>query len=114
MQLSLYQLIYTGGYRLCSDVQKRLKVFKDDHYTLLVGGTNLTIYCHLMNSATPREYLTLATGHVDNYAEIYDKTFVLYILHGTLPATFIHYSQFIIYSLLLFITVSRLGICLLS
>jgi hypothetical protein len=29
----------------------------------------------LMNTTSPLEYLTLTTGHQDNYAEVYDKTY---------------------------------------
>ena len=46
----------------------------DGPYTLVVAGKNITVYCHRMNTSTPLEYLTLTTGHQDNYAEVYDKT----------------------------------------
>lgn len=45
----------------------------DDHYTIVVAGKNITIYCHLMNTSSPVEYLTLASGPQDNYAEVYEK-----------------------------------------
>lgn len=48
----------------------------DGAYTLIVAGKNITIYCHLMNTSSPLEYLTLTTGHQDNYAEVYDKTLI--------------------------------------
>ena len=46
----------------------------DGPYTLIVAGRNITIYCHGFNTSTPKEYLTLASGQQDNYAEVYDKT----------------------------------------
>lgn len=57
----------------CLEIQKRLKVSTDGEYMLLIGGRNMTIYCHGMSSAEPREYLTLPAGDSENYAEIYDK-----------------------------------------
>ncbi|XP_011881326.1 PREDICTED: A disintegrin and metalloproteinase with thrombospondin motifs 9 isoform X3 [Vollenhovia emeryi] len=57
----------------CLEIQKRLKVTTDGEYPLLIGGRNMTIYCHGMSSAEPREYLTLPAGDSENYAEIYDK-----------------------------------------
>lgn len=57
----------------CFEIQKRLKVTVDDEYPLLIGGRNMTIYCHGMSSTEPKEYLTLRAGDNKNYAEIYDK-----------------------------------------
>ncbi|XP_024868188.1 A disintegrin and metalloproteinase with thrombospondin motifs 9 isoform X1 [Temnothorax curvispinosus] len=57
----------------CLEIQKRLKVTTDGEYPLLIGGRNMTIYCHGMSSAEPREYLTLPAGDSENFAEIYDK-----------------------------------------
>ncbi|XP_011064845.1 PREDICTED: A disintegrin and metalloproteinase with thrombospondin motifs 9 [Acromyrmex echinatior] len=57
----------------CLEIQKRLKATTDGEYPLLIGGRNMTIYCHGMSSAEPREYLTLPAGDSENYAEIYDK-----------------------------------------
>ena len=59
----------------CSQVQRHLKARTDGEYQLLIGGRNVSIFCHMMNTSSPREYLTLA--HHDNYAEVYDKTSVL-------------------------------------
>lgn len=50
----------------------------DGEYPLLIGGRNMTIYCHGMSSAEPREYLTLPAGDSENYAEIYDKRLTNY------------------------------------
>lgn len=57
----------------CVELQKRLKTTKDGEYRLLIGGRQMTVYCHGMNTAEPREYLTLPAGDQENYAEIYDK-----------------------------------------
>ncbi|CAD6233944.1 GSCOCG00007421001-RA-CDS [Cotesia congregata] len=57
----------------CLEAQRRLKSTKDGEYTLLIGGKNMSIYCHDMGTSEPREYLTLPAGDRENYAEIYDK-----------------------------------------
>lgn len=57
----------------CLEIQRRLSTNADGEYTLLIGGKNMTIYCHGMSSTDPREYLTLPAGDSENYAEIYDK-----------------------------------------
>ncbi|XP_067203568.1 A disintegrin and metalloproteinase with thrombospondin motifs 9 isoform X2 [Linepithema humile] len=57
----------------CLEIRRRLKTSTDGEYRLLIGGRNMTIYCHGMSSIEPREYLTLPAGDNENYAEIYDK-----------------------------------------
>ncbi|XP_032671699.1 A disintegrin and metalloproteinase with thrombospondin motifs 9 isoform X2 [Odontomachus brunneus] len=57
----------------CLEIQKRHRTTTDGEYSLLIGGKNMTIYCHGMSSAEPREYLTLPAGQSENYAEIYNK-----------------------------------------
>ncbi|XP_045034330.1 A disintegrin and metalloproteinase with thrombospondin motifs 9 isoform X2 [Daphnia magna] len=70
------------GYVSCKDVlmrsggKDRKAPLPDGPYALIVAGKNITIYCHLMNTSSPLEYLTLTTGHQDNYAEVYDKTLI--------------------------------------
>lgn len=64
----------------CLEIQKRLKATTDGEYPLLIGGRNMTIYCHGMSSIEPREYLTLSAGDSENYAEIYDKRLVNQVL----------------------------------
>ncbi|KAI9551632.1 hypothetical protein GHT06_021967 [Daphnia sinensis] len=70
------------GYVSCKDVlmrsggKGRKAPLPDGPYTLIVAGKNITIYCHLMNTSSPLEYLTLTTGHQENYAEVYDKTLI--------------------------------------
>ncbi|KAL0100423.1 hypothetical protein PUN28_019638 [Cardiocondyla obscurior] len=61
------------GPATCLELQKRFKINTDGEYQLLIGGRNMTIYCHGMSSAEPREYLTLPASDSENYAEIYDK-----------------------------------------
>lgn len=39
---------------------------------MLVGGRNMSVYCKGMNTASPKEYLTLPYPD-DNYSEYYDK-----------------------------------------
>ncbi|XP_023287905.1 A disintegrin and metalloproteinase with thrombospondin motifs 9 isoform X2 [Orussus abietinus] len=57
----------------CQEAKRRFKSSKDGEYMLLVGGRNMSIYCHEMSSDEPREYLTLPAGDRENFAEIYDK-----------------------------------------
>ena len=38
---------------------------------MMVGGRNVSIYCHLMNTTWPREFLTLPTGEQENYSEMF-------------------------------------------
>ncbi|XP_015110053.1 A disintegrin and metalloproteinase with thrombospondin motifs gon-1 isoform X1 [Diachasma alloeum] len=57
----------------CLEAQKKFKSTGDGEYTLLIGGKNMSIYCHDMATSEPREYLTLPAGDRENYAEIYDK-----------------------------------------
>ncbi|KAK0098756.1 hypothetical protein PV326_004035 [Microctonus aethiopoides] len=57
----------------CLEAKKKFKTIKDGEYILLIGGRNMTIYCHGMTTDEPTEYLTLPSGERENYAEIYDK-----------------------------------------
>lgn len=38
---------------------------------MMLGGRNVSIYCHQMNTTWPKEYLTLPTGEKENYSEMY-------------------------------------------
>lgn len=72
----------------CLEIQKRLRVSADGEYQLLIGGRNMTIYCHDMLTTQPREYLTLPAGETQNYAEIYNKRLInLYFLHTFLASS---------------------------
>ncbi|XP_045114933.1 A disintegrin and metalloproteinase with thrombospondin motifs 9-like [Portunus trituberculatus] len=68
------------GFTSCAQVRASLGSGggADGEYTLLVGGRNMSIYCHDMNSTqkAPLEYLTLPTGEEGNFAEIYDKILI--------------------------------------
>lgn len=57
----------------CLEIQRRSKATRDGEYTLIIGGRNMSIYCHGMGSREPKEYLTLPAGEKENFAEIYDK-----------------------------------------
>ncbi|KAG1667926.1 A disintegrin and metalloproteinase with thrombospondin motifs 9 [Nymphon striatum] len=57
----------------CKDVQKRLYNYRDGEYYLFVQGKKVKMYCASMNTSSPREYITLASGQTENYSEIYSK-----------------------------------------
>ena len=38
---------------------------------MVLGGKNVSIYCHQMNTTWPKEFLTLPTGEEENYSEMY-------------------------------------------
>ena len=65
-----------GGYSSCLDLKQRSGVTVDGEYQLLVAGRNISIYCDGLNTSTPREYLTLPSGHEENYSEIYGRRLV--------------------------------------
>ena len=53
---------------------------RDGEYELEVGGEGrlVRVYCHLMNTSSPREFLSLpATSNVmDNYSHIYSRRLI--------------------------------------
>ena len=49
---------------------QRLRPGRDGEYEILLGGRNITVFCHDINS-TAREFLTLPTGERENYSEIF-------------------------------------------
>ena len=74
------------GYRSCQEVQQVGRVLlckvltlcwqsltgaQDGEFTILLGGRNVTVYCHDMKSSAPREFLTLPTGQTENYSEVF-------------------------------------------
>ena len=38
---------------------------------MMLGGKNVSIYCHQMNTTWPKEFLTLPIGEAENYREMY-------------------------------------------
>ncbi|EDV93015.1 GH18512 [Drosophila grimshawi] len=58
------------GAQTCSDLQRMYRLYKDGEYTLLVRGRQMRIYCHQMNSLTPREYITVEPQ--ENYSIYYE------------------------------------------
>ena len=49
---------------------QRLRPGEDGEYEILLGGRNITVYCHDINS-TAKEFLTLPTGERENYSEVF-------------------------------------------
>ena len=47
--------------------------FKDDEYVIQMSGScdPVRLYCHGMNTATPREYITLPAGPDKNFASFH-------------------------------------------
>ena len=78
-------------------MQRRFKSTKDGEYTLIIGGRNMSIYCHGMAGKEPKEYLTLPAGDKENFAEIYDKRW--YFLGFTfLYILFVNFQLYLIFS----------------
>ena len=53
---------------------------RDGEYEMEVGeeGRLVRVYCHLMNTSSPREFLTLpATNMMDNYSHIFSRRLTL-------------------------------------
>ena len=64
-------MLSAGGYHSCLDIQQRAGSRDDGEYQMVVGGKNVSIYCHMMNTSWPREYLTLPMAEEQNYSEVY-------------------------------------------
>ena len=60
-----------GGYHSCLDIRQGDKTSMDGEYQMMLGGKNVSIYCHQMNTTWPKEFLTLPTGEEENYSEMY-------------------------------------------
>ena len=65
--------VFSGAPISCYDIHKRGNVKNDGEYDIYVRGKMIKIYCHDMQSGRPLEYLTLKTGYLENYSEIYNK-----------------------------------------
>lgn len=57
----------------CRTIQYHMNTRRDGEYILNVRGRQLSIYCHRMNTNTPKEYLTLKAGSTENYSMYFDK-----------------------------------------
>lgn len=57
------------GWKSCLEV-KAAGNYLDGEYQMLVGGLNISIYCHGLSSERPKEYLSLWE---EGISEIYDK-----------------------------------------
>ncbi|XP_060742765.1 A disintegrin and metalloproteinase with thrombospondin motifs 20-like [Tachysurus vachellii] len=55
----------------CKELQIREGVRKDGEYHLRVKSRVLQTYCAEMQTNFPKEYVTLRSGHTDNYSEVY-------------------------------------------
>ncbi|KAJ7997853.1 hypothetical protein DPEC_G00216470 [Dallia pectoralis] len=55
----------------CRDVQAKQGLRLDGEYYLKVMSRILQIYCAEMQTDFPKEYVTLRSGHSDNYSEVY-------------------------------------------
>jgi len=64
------------GYESCLDIKQRIKATKDGEYMILLGGRNISIFCHKMESPMPKEYLSLAAGEKENYSEVYGQRLI--------------------------------------
>ncbi len=60
-----------GGYESCLDHKLKGSSDTDGEYEILLAGANVTIYCSRMETAAPKEYITLPKGGEENYSEIY-------------------------------------------
>ncbi|ALC46009.1 CG14869 [Drosophila busckii] len=54
----------------CEDYQQMYRAYKDGEYTLQVRSRPVRVYCHKMNSLTPREYITVEPQ--ENYSIYYE------------------------------------------
>ncbi|XP_074627228.1 uncharacterized protein LOC141885237 isoform X4 [Acropora palmata] len=59
--------------RSCLEVKKMWPGFKDDEYVIQITPScnPVRLYCHGMNTATPREYITLQSGPERNFASFH-------------------------------------------
>ncbi|XP_055684696.1 A disintegrin and metalloproteinase with thrombospondin motifs 20 isoform X2 [Lutzomyia longipalpis] len=57
----------------CRSIQHHTGTRSDGEYMVNVRGREVSIYCHRMNTTTPREYLTLKMGSTENYSMYYEK-----------------------------------------
>ncbi|KAH8409692.1 hypothetical protein KR222_001825, partial [Zaprionus bogoriensis] len=60
----------TRSAQTCADLQRMYRQYEDGEYTLHVRTRAVRIYCHQMNSAAPREYITVDPQ--ENYSIYYE------------------------------------------
>ena len=53
-----------------------LQTTNDGEYELVLGGKNISVYCHNMASTYPKEYITLRANVSENYSEVYGKRLI--------------------------------------
>nr|XP_055048355.1 A disintegrin and metalloproteinase with thrombospondin motifs 20 [Misgurnus anguillicaudatus] len=58
-------------YTTCREVQMKGGIREDGEHYLKIQSKILQIYCAEMQTANPKEYVTLRSGQTDNYSEIY-------------------------------------------
>ena len=59
------------GFSSCQDVKKKGASQGDGEYPILLGGRNISVFCHQMASNWPKEFLSLPKGEQENYSEVY-------------------------------------------
>jgi len=59
------------GFSSCQDVKKKGASQGDGEYPILLGGRNISVFCHQMESNWPKEFLSLPKGEQENYSEVY-------------------------------------------
>ncbi|GAB0092696.1 A disintegrin and metalloproteinase with thrombospondin motifs 9 [Sergentomyia squamirostris] len=57
----------------CRSIQSHMSSRRDGEYVLNVRGRQVSIYCHRMNTSSPKEYLTLKAGDTENYSRYFEK-----------------------------------------
>ncbi|XP_026161930.1 A disintegrin and metalloproteinase with thrombospondin motifs 9 [Mastacembelus armatus] len=55
----------------CQDIQSMKGPLPDSEHLLNIQGKALKVYCAGMQTGTPQEYITLTTGEMENFSEIF-------------------------------------------
>ncbi|KHJ40176.1 GON domain protein [Trichuris suis] len=67
-----YQISQKGP-KNCYELRQMRNTSADGEYTIWARGSALRIYCYGMKNLYPKEYLTLQTDPLSNFAEFYGK-----------------------------------------
>ena len=59
------------GFASCQEIKKKGASVGDGEYPILLGGRNISVFCHQMSSNWPKEFLSLPKGEQENYSEVY-------------------------------------------